>query len=139
MNNIIMLDTHVITWYLESDTELRPNVYDKIDDALKQGEAMISSVTLLEIAALKVKNRINIFQPTEFFLENMTNIKGLTVVNIDPKIATLSVSLPNDFHKDPADRVIVASTICNNATLITRDSKIINWAKRYGHMKVLEA
>jgi PIN domain nuclease of toxin-antitoxin system len=51
--------------------------------------------------------------------------------------AILSTRLPGDFHKDPADRLLVASAIDTGATFVTRDTKILGWAQRTGAMKVL--
>ncbi|MBM3580047.1 MAG: type II toxin-antitoxin system VapC family toxin, partial [Alphaproteobacteria bacterium] len=49
-----------------------------------------------------------------------------------------SVLLMDDFHGDPADRIIVATTKMLGATLLTRDKKILDWAKD-GHIKCLKS
>jgi len=45
---------------------------------------------------------------------------------VDGRIALLSCEL-SDFHRDPADRFIVATAIAASASLITADQKILNW------------
>ena len=54
------------------------------------------------------------------------------------QIAADSVGLPDHFHADPTDQLIVATARCTNATLITRDQKILSWAHP-GFVKTLTA
>ena len=53
----------------------------------------------------------------------------MSVVELSPEIAVCSTILDNNFHKDPFDRIIVATAICKDATLITKDCAIIEWSK----------
>jgi PIN domain nuclease of toxin-antitoxin system len=46
---------------------------------------------------------------------------------LTPAIAVLSTRLPGDFHGDPSDRLIVASSLVNKASLVSKDEKIQNW------------
>ena len=52
---------------------------------------------------------------------------GIISIGITPKIAVEAQTLPGEFHKDPADRIIVATTRVLNASLITVDRKILNY------------
>jgi len=83
---------------------------------------------------LKSKKCINIYKPTKDFLESIYNINGLAIKDISPEITAESVSLMDNFHVDPADRIIVATTKCLGATLLTKDKKILTWSK-LGHIK----
>ena len=65
----------------------------------------------------------------ETWLSTAVTMPGLSVIPIDPAIAVESCSLPGDFHGDPADRLIVASARLIDATLITLDRQILDWAK----------
>lgn len=71
---------------------------------------------------LVVKGRISLGLPTSEWLD--ASIAGLrmTLVAIDPAIATLAATLP--MHGDPADRLIVASAKSRNARLVTKDHAI---------------
>ncbi|HJD56338.1 MAG TPA: type II toxin-antitoxin system VapC family toxin [Rickettsia endosymbiont of Pyrocoelia pectoralis] len=134
INNNLVLDTHVLLWSLLQPEELSEEIKHKINSAQENSQLFLSSISLWEIAMLKFKKRINIYEPTKDFLESITNINGLTVKDISPEIAAESISLIDDFHGDPADRIIVATAKCLGATLLTRDQKILNWAK-LGHIK----
>ena len=136
MNNPIVLDTHVLLWALLQPEELSENIKQHINLAQDNSQLFLSSISLWEIAMLKFKKRINIYEPIKDFLESIANINGLFIKDITPEIAAESVSLMDDFHGDPADRIIVATAKCYGATLLTRDQKILNWAN-LGHIKSL--
>ncbi len=125
----MILDTHVLLWYLLNDNKKFSNqMIDLITSAKNTSGVVLSSVTLWEISMLISKKRIDIQESTEFFLESIANMKGFSVVDISPKIAALSTSLPGNFHGDPFDRIITATAICHKATLVTKDRQILKWS-----------
>lgn len=138
MNNPIILDTHVLLWSVLRPEEISEDTREQITQAQERDQLFICSISLWEIAMLKFKKRINIYEPTKEFLESITNINGLSVKDISAEIAAESVQLIDEFHGDPADRIIVATTKVFGATLITRDHKILGWAK-LGHIKSIQA
>jgi len=136
MNNPIVLDTHVLLWALLKSEELSEDAKQQINLAQENSQLLLSSISLWEIAMLKFKKRINIYEPIKDFLESIANINGLFIKDISPEIAAESIYLMDDFHGDPADRIIVATAKCYGATLFTRDQKILTWAN-LGHIKSL--
>jgi len=138
INNPIILDTHVLLWSLLQPEELSEEIKYHISSAQENDQLFLCSISLWEIAMLKFKRRINIYEPIKDFLESITNISGLSIKDISPEIAAQTILLIDDFHGDPADRIIAATTMCNGATLLTRDQKILAWAS-LGHIKSIEA
>lgn len=138
MINPIVLDTHVLLWSLLQPEELPEDIKQCITVAQENSQLLVCSISLWEIAMLKSKRRINIYQPMRDFLESITGIDGLSVKDISAEVAAESVQLMDDFHGDPADRIIVATAKCHGATLLTRDQKILTWAS-LGHIKSLQA
>jgi PIN domain nuclease of toxin-antitoxin system len=138
INNPIILDTHVLLWSLLQPEELSETIKQNIGLAQENNQLFICSISLWEIAMLKLKKRINIYEPIKDFLESISNINGLSIKDISIEIAAESISLMDDFHGDPADRIIVATARCYGATLLTRDQKVLNWAN-LGHIKSLLA
>ena len=138
MNNPIVLDTHVLLWSLLQPEELQEDIRQRIAVAQENNQLLVCSISLWEIAMLKSKRRINIYEPIRDFLESIINIDGLSVKDISTEVAAESVQLMDDFHGDPADRIIVATAKCHGATLLTRDQKILTWAS-LGHIKSLQA
>ena len=125
----ILLETHVIIWSLLKPEELSGDIKKIIESAQGENKLLISSISLWEIAMLKSKKRINIYEPLKDFLQAITDIDGIKVIDILPDIAADSVSLTDDFHGDPADRIIAATAINAGAVLLTRDQQILSWAE----------
>ncbi len=134
--NKILLDTHIILFSFMRSTELKEKTKSIITEYQQNNAMLISSISLWEIAMLASKNRINIFRPINDFLKHIIQSEGIEVIEISPDIASESVMLQN-FHKDPCDRIIVATSRVTSSTLITRDKEIIAWA-RHGHVKYME-
>ncbi len=134
----LVLDTHVLLWSLLKPEELSRGIKQKIAAAQSENKLVISSISLWEIAMLSHKKRINIYEPIKTFLGSISDIDGLVVKDISFEIAAESATLSDDFHGDPADRIIVATTKILGATLLTRDQKILSWAK-FGHIKCLKS
>lgn len=133
----ILLDTHVLLWTLLLPEEISTQNKTIISKALDSNQLYISSITLWEIAMLKQKKRINVFTPIHDFLASISQINGLIIQEISPEIAAESTLLVDDFHGDPADRIIAASALVQGASLMTRDKQIIHWAKK-GNLKFIE-
>jgi len=128
ISNPILLDTHVILWSLLKPDELSDETKTIIESAQTEDRLIISSISLWEIAMLKSKKRINIYEPMKEYLQSIVNIDGMKTVDISPDIAAESVALADDFHGDPADRIIAATSISKSAILLTRDKQILSWA-----------
>ena len=51
-------------------------------------------------------------------------LEGVTVLSITPEIASLTIQFPDDYPRDPADRLIGATARAEGMTLVTRDERI---------------
>ena len=73
------------------------------------------------------KKRIELkISPTKW-LSRAIEETGIMVIELLPDIATDSCNLPGEFHKDPADQIIVATARVHNLTLLTKDQKILDY------------
>ncbi|MEW5941695.1 MAG: PIN domain-containing protein [Chloroflexota bacterium] len=52
---------------------------------------------------------------------------------MNPEIVIESTRLPGEFHRDPADQIIVATARKYDCSLVTSDEKILN----YKHVKAI--
>jgi PIN domain nuclease of toxin-antitoxin system len=68
---------------------------------------------------------------------HIEEISGINICEISAEIAAESIALQNNFHGDPADRIIVATARSYSATLFTRDKQILEWSAD-GAVKCLE-
>jgi PIN domain nuclease of toxin-antitoxin system len=67
--------------------------------------------------------------PWEVWLEQLENHPLLAVLPLTARIAAESVRLGEDFPKDPADQIIVATARCHSLRLVTADQRIRRWGK----------
>jgi PIN domain nuclease of toxin-antitoxin system len=134
----LVIDTHVLLWTLLEPEKLMEITKKHIALAQESNQILISSISLWEIAMLYLKKRISIYEPIKDFLESIVNINGTIIKDMSPEIAAESILLADDFHGDPADRIIVATTKVHGAVLLTRDHKILSWADS-GHIQFMQA
>ncbi len=128
---MILLDTHVLVWWLSDPEKLSLKVRKLLNSAQNEGEIAISAISIWEIALLVKKKRLELTIDAAIWIEKAIALPFLKIIPIDHHIAFKSVYLPEPFHEDPADRLIVATAMMQNLMLITRDSRI----RAYGVVK----
>jgi PIN domain nuclease of toxin-antitoxin system len=72
------------------------------------------------------------------WVEEALTKPGISLASLTPEIAIESSNLPGNLRGDPADRIIVATARAWNATLLTKDQRLIEYS-RQRHVRVLEA
>jgi PIN domain nuclease of toxin-antitoxin system len=134
----LVLDTHVWIWLVQGDPTLAPATRDLIRAAANTGNLRISAITLWEVALLASRNRIELGEQTLPWLEDAVARSGTVIEPLTPRVAAESYQLPNPFHRDLADRMIVATSRLVPATLVTCDGPILDYAAR-GHVNAIAA
>jgi PIN domain nuclease of toxin-antitoxin system len=131
---MLVIDTHVLLWWVSDDKSLSINAASAIKNTLDSGsKVIISCISAWEISMLIEKERLVLTMDIESWFDQIAQIEGIRFVPIDNEIAIKSTMLPGEFHKDPADRMIVATARKLAIPLITADEKIIN----YEHVKTI--
>jgi len=131
---VIVLDTHALLWWASGNlTELSSEARQAIEGEMTGGRIMVSSISSWELAQLVAKGRIALSMDIESWLAVVGEIEAVTFVPVDNEIAVKSTELPGAFHKDPADRIIVATARKLAAPLVTADDKIRN----YPHVRTI--
>jgi PIN domain nuclease of toxin-antitoxin system len=126
---LIVLDTHVLVWWVTGlTTELSRKARDAIDRESVGGEILISTISSWEIAMLVERGRLQLTMDVDRWLDVVAEIEAVRFVPVNNRIAVKSVTLPGEFHKDPADRIIVATARDVAAPLVTADEKILQYA-----------
>lgn len=129
MTDTILLDTPIWIWLMLGDKSLGKAALSTIENASICNKLSVSTISLWELAMLERKGRIALGCSVHDWIKKALGFPGLSLANISPKIAIDSCNLPDEFHKDPADRIIVATARTNNRTLITRDTRILDYAE----------
>jgi PIN domain nuclease of toxin-antitoxin system len=125
VGRMITVDTHIIIWDALKPKALSNKAKKAIDDANQRDGIIISGISLWEIAMLMEKKRIKIEIPYLEFIDLVMGSNNYILKGITPEIADMSVNLPNDINQDPADRIICATSIVNNAPLVTADRNLL--------------
>lgn len=120
---MILLDTHVALWLLMDPKALPVKAREAVAQARSDGEKIACSViSFYEIGYLAHRNRLRLNCPIAEFLlavQGKLEIAGLTA-----EIAACAAQLARPFPGDPIDRMIAATAIVENCTLITADQRI---------------
>ena len=131
---MIGIDTHVLVWWANGDTDrLSPAALDALDAALSGGKIFMSSITAWEIAMLAARGRLLLSEDVRHWLDVVAGVPAVEFVPVDNEIAVLSTRLGDGFHRDPADRFIVATCQKLAVPLVTADEKI----RRYPHLTTI--
>ena len=121
---MILLDTHVWWWSLTEPENLSKTAITTIKQT-KSDQRMITSISIWEFAMMAAKKRIRLKVSVAKWLSRALKETGLGVIEISPEIAIDACNLPGNFHKDLADRLIVATARVNNLRLVTKDEKML--------------
>lgn len=130
---MILLDTHVLVWFVSSPEKLSRSAQKRINEGIKKNEVLVSSISVWEIFMLIKKERIRLSMHPQSWLEKVESLPFIQFVPVDNQIASQSVNLPEPLHNDPADRIIIATALSLGATLITSDRRIL----KYPHVQSL--
>ena len=129
---MIVLDTHIWIWWVHGSDRLTQTQLDVIE-ANEDGVIGVSAISLWEIAKLVENGRLELPVSLEKWFAQALNYPGVQIIELTPEIATESTRLPGEFHRDPADQIIVATARVMKCKLITSDEKILN----YSHVKTI--
>jgi PIN domain nuclease of toxin-antitoxin system len=131
---VILIDTHVLVWWAGGEhRRLSGPAKNALNKQRDGGQIFISSASAWEIAILVARGRIGISKDVLGWLNAIGRMDGVEFVPINNEIAVMSTQLPGEFHKDPADRYIVATSQKLTAPLVTADEKI----RRYPHVQTI--
>jgi PIN domain nuclease of toxin-antitoxin system len=123
---MILLDTHAWWWSL-TEPENLSKIAIKTIRQTKSDQRMIASISIWEFAMMTAKKKIRLKISVAKWLSQALQETGLGVIEISPQIAIDACNLPGNFHKDPADRLIVATARVNNLRLVTKDEKMLDY------------
>ena len=123
---MILLDTHIWVWWVDQN----PNLTAQLHEALQsEGDNLlaVSAISLWEVAKLVEKGRLEFALALSDWFASALEMAGVKLLPLSQSVAVESASLPGEFHKDPADQIIVATARVYDIPVVTFDKKILNY------------
>lgn len=133
MPNPVLLDTCAAIW-LMSHAPLSAASRTAIRTAQAANLGVyLSPFTAWEIGTLVSKGRLHLTLSPEVWFDTLLALPGVRLAALTPKVLIGSTALPGSPPSDPADRIIAATARLYGYRVITRDSKLLDYAKQ-GHI-----
>ena len=114
----LLLDTHVVLWWLSDDPTLATELKDRLDH---EPDVYVSAATIWEVA---IKQSIGKLKPDD--LPERVRDSGFRHVDITAEHGIAAARLPL-LHRDPFDRMLIAQAKTEHLTLVTRDAEIAKY------------
>lgn len=109
----LLLDTHVVLWWLTDDPTLAEDIKDRLDH---EPDVYVSAATIWEVAIKQAIGKL----PEPARLPERIQESGFRALPISADHAIVAARLPM-IHRDPFDRMLVAQAQLEELTLVTRD------------------
>ena len=121
-----LLDTHVWIWWICGDSRLTAREREVLDNLSPSERPVLAEISLWEVAMLVERGRLELDMDLERWLAVASAPATVELARLTPAVAAEVSRLPEKFHRDPADRVIVATARVRKLRIFTRDRKIIS-------------
>ena len=122
-------------WIQEGRTQKLSSAFlVELEQAQRRRQLAISAISILELARLVAMKQYTLSVSVESFVAQSTEDNGLRLLDLSPRILISSTRLPGDMHRDPADRLLAATALEHQLTLVTDDAKLLRYA-RQGHLQ----
>jgi PIN domain nuclease of toxin-antitoxin system len=119
MSQVIVLDTHIWIWFITQEFERFPAQWREIIET--SDVVGISPVSCYEVALAQKRGRLQLPCAAEYWLQEALEPSGIMLFPITAQIANQAVNL-SPIHKDPFDRLIIATALAYKAQLASINS-----------------
>ncbi len=114
----LLLDTHILLWYLDDNANLSTPQRVQIED--RRNQVAVSAVSLWEITIKVSIGKLELIDDITT-VENTLRQQGIEILPIQTAHLQQLLSLPFH-HRDPFDRLIIAQALAEEMTLVSNDS-----------------
>lgn len=137
MRSGVLIDTHVLIWIVEGQP-LEPLATEAIDAAAERRELIVSAVSAWEIGYIAAKPQLSriLGKDARAWFWNAVRQTHARVRDLEADLLLDVAHLPEPLHRDPADRMLIATARANDLTLITRDRALLDYAA-LGHVRAI--
>ena len=120
----VLLDTHIWIWWLLGSERLSPRERRSLDQRAAGDGCHLSAMSLWEAQMLHSKGRLSLDRPLAAWLRQGAAADVVWLLPLDVEVVLALDLLPQSFHGDPADRLIVTTALTHGLPLATHDSAI---------------
>jgi PIN domain nuclease of toxin-antitoxin system len=132
----LLLDTHAVLW-LAAGERLAAEAKRALAEAVEDGRLLFSAVSAWELGLLTTKERLSTGRSIrEWIADLFAAVPMLEPIPLEFSAAMAAGELPAPFHKDPADRLLVATARELDVPIVTRDRRILAYAA-IGHVRAI--
>jgi PIN domain nuclease of toxin-antitoxin system len=121
----ILLDTNAVVFFADDSPRLSERAYDLIGAA--ETEVFVSAVTGAELACLCRRKDFELAGGWKQWFRGQLTVNNWHCLPITLDILEEAYSLPEPVHRDPADRILIATTRLNGMILVTTDQLILEY------------
>jgi PIN domain nuclease of toxin-antitoxin system len=121
---VIVLDTHVLVWWLAQGDRLSARASRAISANARSGTLLASAISLFEISSLVRRNRLELRPDTSRWFAALRLLPELRVESVSADVCWRAGGLGVVLPGDPADRIIVATAQEIGAKLVTADARL---------------
>lgn len=124
-----LLDTHVVLWYAENNPQLSATVVAELTNS--RNTLFISTATWWEIAIKYSIGKLKLPRPLPDLIADFEfrNFRPLPVSTAHILLVS-QLPFPDNGHRDPFDRMLIAQALEKDLTLLSRDDKLGGYAVR---------
>jgi PIN domain nuclease of toxin-antitoxin system len=123
--------------WMGEDAPVAPAAVTAMDTSAANGTpVLISPISAWERAMLVSKGRLRSPLSPKAWFDRIVTVGGLKLAPLSPDILADASFLPEPLHRDPADRIIIATARALDLTIVTRDNLILDYAAQ-GHVRAI--
>jgi PIN domain nuclease of toxin-antitoxin system len=132
----LLLDTCAVIW-IALDAPIKPAARAAMREAANNGQSVsVSPISAWELGLLSARGKLPTAQAPAALFADVLATQGVRVEALTPSVLIDSSFLPGKLHRDPGDRILIATARALDLMLVTRDEAILDYADQ-GHVRAL--
>jgi PIN domain nuclease of toxin-antitoxin system len=124
----VLLDTCAVI-FIADGRPLAASARREISAALVGDGVLVSPISAWEIGLLSARRGLPFHPDPKRWFQSFLAYPGVRLTPFSPEIAIESSFLPAPMHSDPADRLLIATARALDVPIVTRDRRILDYAR----------